>query len=337
MVDRFFSERSGHAVVARAESVDLDRALWDATAELGLPLVGVDEGAGGSGGSTLDALTVHRLAAYHALPLPLAETYLATWALAEAGREVPDGPLAFAVADSHFRADSDRAEGVLRRVPWARAASGLVVLSPSGDATKVTLVPATSLLAARGTDLAGQPSGDVTVDGPADSVDTDAGLSAALSRRAALVRAAQIVGGVQAIRDLTSAYVAQREQFGKPIGSFQSVQQHIVALAQAAAMTSLVVDQATMALGTSREVFEVAAAKLVADQHAVLAARAAHAAHGAIGMTQEYRLQQLTRRLHVARLVDGRERELAGRIGRAAGAATSVHAIITGVDKEPLS
>jgi len=43
--------------------------------------------------------------------------------------------------------------------------------------------------------------------------------------------------------------------------------------------------------------FEIAAAKLLADDAARLATRAAHQAHGAMGMTQEYPLHQLSRRL----------------------------------------
>jgi acyl-CoA dehydrogenase len=44
-------------------------------------------------------------------------------------------------------------------------------------------------------------------------------------------------------------------------------------------------------------VVEVAAAKVLTDHAAEVATRAAHQAHGAMGMTQEYALHHVTRRL----------------------------------------
>ena len=176
MVDRFFGERSGHEVVARAESIELDRGLWEATAELGLPLVGVDEAAGGSGGTTLDAITVQRVAAQHAAPLPLAETYLAGWALASAGIEIPAGPANVCsrrpgLRRACRRSSGNPAAGALGAARgWDRRA-----LEPRRVRPGSWLVPASSVRAEEGRDLAGQPAGDVIVDGPAESAEIDAG------------------------------------------------------------------------------------------------------------------------------------------------------------------
>jgi alkylation response protein AidB-like acyl-CoA dehydrogenase len=51
----------------------------------------------------------------------------------------------------------------------------------------------------------------------------------------------------------------------------------------------------------------VAVAKARASEAAPLVANSAHAMHGAIGITAEYDLQLLTRRLHDARMADGSE------------------------------
>jgi acyl-CoA dehydrogenase len=68
-------------------------------------------------------------------------------------------------------------------------------------------------------------------------------------------------------------------------------------------------------------VFDVAAAKVVASEAATTASRAAHQVHGAIGMTKEYELGQLTRRLWSWRQEFGSEqhwsRELARELGGA--------------------
>jgi acyl-CoA dehydrogenase len=65
--------------------------------------------------------------------------------------------------------------------------------------------------------------------------------------------------------------------------------------------------------------FEIASAKLLADHAARIATRAAHQAHGAIGMTQEYPLHQLSRRLWSWRAEYG-DRVWPERLGRAVGA-----------------
>ncbi len=47
-----------------------------------------------------------------------------------------------------------------------------------------------------------------------------------LLEKAAVAKCAEMVGGLQASFDMTIQYVKDREQFGRPIGSFQAVQHH---------------------------------------------------------------------------------------------------------------
>jgi acyl-CoA dehydrogenase len=61
--------------------------------------------------------------------------------------------------------------------------------------------------------------------------------------------------------------------------------------------------------------FDVAAAKVLAGQCATSAAAAAHQAHGAIGMTREYELGILTRRLWAWREEYGGEAHWARLLG----------------------
>ena len=65
-------------------------ALWRATEEVGLPLIGVAEENGGSGGTLGDLLTVLQGAGRWTVPLPLAETRLAARLLRSAGTGRPD-------------------------------------------------------------------------------------------------------------------------------------------------------------------------------------------------------------------------------------------------------
>jgi alkylation response protein AidB-like acyl-CoA dehydrogenase len=48
----------------------------------------------------------------------------------------------------------------------------------------------------------------------------------AILERASICKCAEMVGGAQKVLDMASAYTKEREQFGRPIGSFQAVQHH---------------------------------------------------------------------------------------------------------------
>ena len=79
--------------MAAAERGEYPAAAWAAIEEAALHRALVPEAAGGFGVPVLDALAMLRVAAQHALPLPLAETMFASYLLAGAGLEIPDGAL----------------------------------------------------------------------------------------------------------------------------------------------------------------------------------------------------------------------------------------------------
>jgi acyl-CoA dehydrogenase len=333
-VDAFFTRSCGHDVVAHAERHGMPFELWSGVSALGLHLVAIAEDRGGSGGHLSDLLAVLRLAARHAAPLPLAENHLAAWLLTESGSRLPDGCLTIApgTASDHLSINGGRATGVLHDVPWAQGATRVIALTRAAGANEkyevVSLDPA-SCEQHVGSDLAGQPLNRVTfVDVPVESAVSPHGPESLLLR-GALLRAAQIAGAVEAASDLTQRFTAQREQFGRPVATFQAVQQHLVTLAQAAAMTTLTVERAGFAAEQGAASFEICAAKLIANENAGLAVSAAHQAHGAIGMTREYRLQQFTRRLNTWRSEFGTSQALQHRLGTAAGSASSFAHLVT--------
>jgi len=83
--DRFFTERCGRDVVNAVEKGVWPADLWKEIEEMGLPLIAVDEDKGGVGGTLADMLALLRLAGFHAVPVPLAETALANcWSLLRA-------------------------------------------------------------------------------------------------------------------------------------------------------------------------------------------------------------------------------------------------------------
>ena len=312
-VRELFRARSTPEAVSEAEkSGGIDRGLWDQVQQLGLHLVGVPEEAGGSGGTLLDAVAIVHAAGEYAAAVPVAESIHGALLLAAAGAEIPDGTITVAP-------EPVVPAGEARRVPYGRHADQLVGVTADGD-----VVLSTVEVTAEGADTAGMASDTLRVGGSVvgridDRVDYGA-----------LLRAAAMAGAMEAMAELTRRYTAEREQFGRPVGTFQAVQQHIVTTAQMAAMATLSAERAAIAAMRGPASFEVAAAKQVIDKNATTAARAAHQAHGAIGMTQEYRLQQLTRRLYAWRGEYGDEMALALAIGGAVAAHGAVHDVVTG-------
>ena len=111
---------------------------------------------------------------------------------------------------------------------------------------------------------------------------------------------------------LTVAYAGERRQFGRPIAAFQAVQQQLCHDRPGRVLVAVAaVDGARSLPG----VFEIAAAKAIASRAALTATRAAHQVHGAMGMTQEYRLHHFSRRLWAWRSEYGDEQQWAGRLG----------------------
>jgi acyl-CoA dehydrogenase len=155
-----------------------------------------------------------------------------------------------------------------------------------------------------------------------------------LGRRAATLRIALTAGALQAASELTRRYVSERVQFGKPIGAFQAVQAHVVQIEQMAVMTTAIAER--LALQEDAPDIDVAAARLVTAENALVGARAAHQAHGAIGMTREYRLQGYTRRLHTWAGDLGEQLELSRRLGVTAAHSPSFAHLIFDTDRPEL-
>jgi len=304
---------------------------WAASLRAELPWVGISEEAGGVGGTVGDQVAIARAIGRHAVSAPVVESHLAARVLGAFGEDVPHVAMAFTLGDRRDRITvaRDTLTGTLHGVAWARDADLLTAVLTTDDGLLACVAEPTDVEVSAGADLAGQPLDTVSVRrarvlGPLP----DEVLPGA---RHALLRAAQIAGAIEACATLTNQYVWTREQFGRPVGSFQAVQAHLVTLEQAAVASRLVVQQAAHAIeveGESRSRFEAAAAFVVTDHHAGLAAAAAHQAHGAIGMTLEYPLAGLTRRLHSWRGLGARHRNGVDHFGRDAIAYGSVAALV---------
>lgn len=302
MLEDFFATEVTPVVVEEAERAGTyAAAVWKKAESLDLPWIGIDEEHGGAGGSLADLVTLIGEAARRATPAPFVEHHLAAWLVAQAGLDRIEGPLAVAGLAEPVEVSGDRLTATIPDVPWAAEANAVVVLAKQAGADVIAVLRPADFTLEPHTDIDGTPNPTVVA---SDAPVVVAPLSVTVedvTRRAALLRSAVLAGLTRAMFELTQDYVAERHQFGKPVGSFQSVQLHVVTLAQAAAMSQLCVDRAAGALAIGGGEFEVLSTSAVTSQNAVQAARSAHQAHGAIGMTREYTLQFLTRRVQTWR------------------------------------
>lgn len=110
-------------------------------------------------------------------------------------------------------------------------------------------------------------------------------------RGATVATAAQLIGVARHLLDTTVDYARARTQFGRPIGAFQAVKHQLADVAIAVEFAAPLVHRAALSLDRPSGERDASAAKAAAGEAAVLAARTALQAHGAIGYTHELDLR----------------------------------------------
>ena len=115
---------------------------------------------------------------------------------------------------------------------------------------------------------------------------------------AALMSAAQMLGGAERMLKLATDYAATREQFGQPIGAFQAVKHQLASVSVKIEFARPVLLRAAYAAqqGHARSPFHISHAKLAATDAAMLAAETAIQVHGAMGYTYEVDLHYWMKR-----------------------------------------
>jgi hypothetical protein len=143
---------------------------------------------------------------------------------------------------------------------------------------------------------------------PAGEPIGDAGLAADWRQRGALLTAAYEVGMAQECVERATGYALEREQFGRPIGSFQAVKHLLADLAVRAEVARAAVDAAACTLddpetGDARRA--VSGAKLLAGEAALGNAKGALQVYGGMGFTWEVDVHLYLKRAWVLNTVFG--------------------------------
>lgn len=296
-------------------------AAWDGIAELGLPVALLSEEAGGFGLGAAAIQGIIGLAGRYAVPLPLAESMIATRLLADAGLAAPDGPLTIAAAPSGVsatRSDSGlRLSGSLSRIPWAGDAAGIVLVLDRAEGPALALLRQGDVAIRPGRNMAGERRDAVVLDLAVepDRVRPSPLSASELKAQGAAVRAIQLAGCLGRVLEMSVAYANERVQFGRPIGKFQAIQQNLAVMAGEVAAAEGAAALAAAGLMGEADPLVIAAAKVRTGEAAGIVASMAHQVHGAIGFTDEHALNVFTRRLWSWRDEFGGEAEWSRVIG----------------------
>jgi alkylation response protein AidB-like acyl-CoA dehydrogenase len=318
----------------------IDRKLWAELGSAGLLGVALPESCGGAGLGFLAAAIVAEEVGRHAgavpftasvvlgalpiaefgteqqqqkwLPGAVAGETILTGALVEPGGD-PWKPTLQAVKDG----DGWRLDGVKAEVPVGMIADGVVVSARTEDGGIALFIldPSTAGVTRRQQETtswqyeAEMEFSGVSVGADGLLVEGDDGAAALewLLERAATAYCVEVSGACQAAVKLTAAYTIEREQFGKPIATFQAVGQRAADAyidTEAVRLTSW---QAAWRLAEGLPAAaEVAVAKYWADEGAQRAVHGAQHLHGGVGVDRDYPLHRhFLRTKHLALTLGG--------------------------------
>jgi alkylation response protein AidB-like acyl-CoA dehydrogenase len=303
---RSWASSSGAIEAARnVEQGDADawRAPYRGLAELGIFGVALSEEHGGAGGTADDLCAMVDEAAAAMVPGPVATTALATLVIDEKHAELLEalatGQRTAGVAlSADLRYDDGRVSGTADYVLGADAAG--VLLLPAGD--QWLLVDAAddgvTVEPLKAADFS-RPLARVLLDSaPAEALDVSA---QRVEDLAATVLAAEAAGVVRWTLQTATEYAKVREQFGKPIGSFQAIKHMCAEMLLRSEQIAVAAADAAAAVANSDE-RQLSIAAAVAASTAIEAAKAnakdCIQVLGGIGITFEHDAHLYLRRAY---------------------------------------
>jgi len=303
-----------------AAPADLDAATWKELAQAGLLAIALPPALGGDGLGVAEVSALLTQVGRHAARVPaLATLALGVLPVTRLADAEAQGQLLAGVATGEtiltaaIREQSDpmplvpvtvadRSEGTVSGVklgvPYAAAAGQILVpASLTGGGTAVVAVqPDAAGLTCQPThSSSGMPEYTVRLDRvpfrhllPGDSV-------AELYRLAVAGACCVADGAVAAALELTTEYIRSREQFGRPLATFQAVAQQIADVYVTARVLHLAAISACWRLDNGLDAAnDVDVAGYWLAEHAPIALRTCHHLHGGIGMDVTYPLPRFS-------------------------------------------
>ena len=287
---------TGAAIRAVEAGPTADNVLWRGIEEAGFLALMLPEESGGAGLPLAELFPILECLGRFGIPLPVAHSIVAG-ALAGARAELPAGMVTLATQLQR------PAGGGLRcpQVPGGAVAGHVLV----ADGAQLLLLDC----AQAQRQPVGDPRGLVAHLNWADERTVwrlpEGG--AALPAFAAAMTAALLSGAMQRVFDMALEQCNTRVQFGKSIGKFQAMQQQLSVMGEHVLAAAIAAECAFRSDGFLPGALAAAVAKSRTSEAVGVVASTAHAVQGAIGMTDEFDLGILTRRMHEWRTHYGAE------------------------------
>ncbi|MQB00569.1 MAG: acyl-CoA dehydrogenase [Actinobacteria bacterium] len=347
----FLRDRSAPERVAELADSDAgwDPATWKQITELGWVGLSVPEDRGGSGMSLLDEAVLFEETGRALYPGPFLSTVVLAQpalgasadgfsAVLEAGGAAtlawvePGGVSSLAELDgvkTEARASGDewKLTGEKVLVPDLALTSNVVVVARSADGLGLWLVSRPDDFKTQGTVDGTRRFGRFELDGDPGTLlvgsDEVGDVLEQIRLRSLAALALEAVGVAQFALDSAAAYVKERKQFDKPIGTYQAVSHQVADIYVDTELARSLAYWAAwcVAEGDRQASTAALAAKAFAADAAVKACERSIQVHGGIGFTYEHTLHRYYRRAQWIQSFDG-----SGRVHRAAVAAALLDA-----------
>jgi alkylation response protein AidB-like acyl-CoA dehydrogenase len=324
---QIFEDRVDHQTLKQVEAGTdwFDRETWSTIAEAGLVGIAIAEEHGGGGMTLVELGQVLEAQGRSVVPLPLLPSSTAALAIGQFGsadqqarilpgvaagttvltvglQEHLDDDLEHPRTTAAPSGDGYTLDGQKIVVEYAALADRILVTAttPAGVGLFLVDPQAAGVTLAEGHSTRKQPMFEVTLAGvtvPADDVVGTPGqvdVTWVLERATALLCATQ-VGVVDKALRMSADYTTTREQFGRPIATFQAVTQRLADAYINAQCIRVSAYQAVWRLSVGLEATEaVRVAKFWASEPAQQIAHATQHVHGGIGIDIDYPLHRYT-------------------------------------------
>ncbi len=280
--------------------------LWKEMVSTGWLGLHIDEAFGGQGYGLPELTIVLEQLGRAAIGGPFLPTVAASALIAQVGTDeqrrrwlsrLTSGDVVAGVAATSDAVHTDSAVTAEAVAALAEAEADLFLLPVGQD---LLLVETGDGVTTRVTDSEDQLMRPVTVLSlsAAPVADIFPGAASAATRIVRLLATAEAVGGLAACTEMARAYAATREQFGRPIGSFQAVKHHCANMLVDAELAVAVAWDAARAAGAEADLAAAMAAGHVLPAYQRAALQNVQI-HGGIGYTWEHDAHLYIRRATV--------------------------------------
>jgi alkylation response protein AidB-like acyl-CoA dehydrogenase len=295
-----------------AESRSYDDAIWSEIRELGWPGIAIPEGHGGQGLGMVELVILCEELGYVCAPSPFLSNAIAGLVIAEGGTDsqrarwlpgIASGQaLGAAALDPNDPALVADAEGAAVLVLPVEDAGGLV------EAKDAEIEPLELIDATRSYARVSAPE--------AEPIQVETGLY-----RGMVATSAELVGLSQKALEMAVAYAKEREQFGRPIGSYQAVSHRCANMLYDVEEARSLTYYAAWCADAEPESLVLAAhmAKARSSDTAASVTNAALQVFGGIGFTWEHDLHFLLKRAEVMSQILGTATQHRARVASLVG------------------